>query len=142
MKTLDEIISRSDYARLNTALIDRAQELAKIICQKMQELDQEELYEPHSDVAIRVVTRKSNISSYTFLGLDKTDECGNHYSVSLQDRGSFYVHNDFHCWLSSATSEEYLKFLNSAKEFICMLDELETEKCNQLNQALELTKDL
>lgn len=142
MKTLDEIINRQDYVRMNNALIDRAQELAEIIRKKMEELEQEELYEPQSDVAVRVVTRKSNVGDYTFLGLVKSDGYGDQYYVSLQDRGSLHLHNDFNCWLSSATSEEYRKFLNHAKDFIRMLDAIETEKCDAINQALESTQDI
>ncbi len=38
MKTLQEIIERNDYVRMNEALVNRSVELAKIILDKMQEL--------------------------------------------------------------------------------------------------------
>lgn len=141
MKTLDEIIKRDDYVRMNGALIDRAQELAEIILKKMNELDQEELIVGTIVLKQCEVHSVRNGFSYEYLGINTSDAYQEYHS--LQDRGHYYAcANDFTCPVQGASSEAYLLFLNNANKIITQLDELETKKCKAIEQALESTKEL
>ena len=54
MKTIDEIVARSDYKNLNEALNERVKEIAEIIRKKMYYLQIEEL----DDYRIKITCKK------------------------------------------------------------------------------------
>lgn len=139
MKTLDEIIKRDDYARVNDALINRAQELAAIVRKKMEQLDMYELYDRDGQIELRICTVKSN-SGYSTEYLALVDE--NDFYKSLETTETYYFVRDFNCRIEGATSKQYLQFINACRRLLNELDELETKKTEECSKALESVKDL
>lgn len=144
-KTLDQIINRNDYIRLNSSLIDRAIEVAHIIRKKMQDLDEEELavnISKPNECSVHIRSVRANGFSTEYLGIDKYDH-GEYISChSLECNKSFYYAGDFNCWIQRASSEEFLLFLKNARDLLNALDELESEKVNKINKVMESTKDI
>lgn len=147
MKTLDEIINRQDYVRVNKALAERASELAEKFSNKFEELcgswDSRKTEFP--DKLIEVNGHKycskwniyrDNFEKFTdgfrFVRVkDDPDDYGVlSYSLNRLDYGQEASHKD------------YVDFLNDAKDILAKLDELETEKVKSIEEALESVKDL
>lgn len=141
MKTIDEIIKRDDYVRLNDALFNRTLKIASKIFAKMGELEINELSVP--DCTVRICSRRSNVDTYEYLGIvtkgceDDVDWCN-----SLQDSSSYYYTGDFSCWIEKATYKQRLRFLNNARALFDELDRIETEKCDAITSAIEQTNNL
>lgn len=140
MKTIDEIISRTDYINLNSALKNRCIKIARIIRSKMEDLDIDE---------ISVNGRKYNIvKRHTYSGFS-TEYLAVHcyidyeeWDLSLEQTSFEYYTGDFHCAINPATSKLFLEFLNNAKAIFEQLDEIETSSVNAINEAMAATKDL
>lgn len=123
MKTIDEIVARSDYKNLNEALNERVKEIAEIIRKKMYYLQIEEL----DDYRICQVKSRSG-SSDDYLAIE--DEC-------LESSVDYYYCNDLNCHVIGATYQEKLKFLNNSRNLFNLLDSIETKKCDEIKNALE-----
>lgn len=139
MKTIDEIVNRSDYVKLNEALQKRTRNIAKIVLDKMRELDIRSI--PEYD--LRIIKYSCNAGySDRFLCVvdyDYQDE-GYENARSLESSESYYYGGDFNCWIQCASYDDRLNFLNHAKEIFEYLDEIETEKCSNIENALKETK--
>lgn len=142
MKTIEEIINRDDYVRLNNALFNRAISIAIKIRTKMNDLDIIKLSVEGCSVSI--CQRKSNVGTCEFLGMiadsDDRDFCD--YYNSLEHSHSEYYAGDFSCWIEKATYAQRLRLLNNARALFDELDRIETDKCNAINAAIEQTNDL
>ena len=142
-KTLDEILSRNDYARLTATLKSRVEELAKSIREKMEELDIENDDDFDSgeigidNVAVRVESIKSRAIEYEFLAIKREGECyGESSWYSLEDIGKeYYYAGDFTAKVVGATNKEALAFLNVAKKLIEGLGELEQKRVESVKAA-------
>ena len=130
MKTIDEIVARSDYKNLNEALNERVKEIAEIIRKKMYYLQIEGLDD------YRICEVKSN-SGYSDDYLAILDEYADR---SLEADGGYYFCNDFNCHVCAASYHQKLDFLNSSKRLFEELDEIETKKCEEIKKALEENK--
>ena len=127
MKTIDEIVARSDYKNLNEALNERVKEIAEIIRKKMYCLQIEEL----DYYRICEVKSRSGFSD-DYLAIE--DE----YAFrSLESDGEYYFSNDFNCHVIGATYHQKLKFLNNSRNLFNLLDSIETKKCDEIKNALE-----
>lgn len=135
-KTLDEILSRNDYARLTATLKSRVEEIAKRIREKMEDLDianDDDFYHGEigiDDVAVRVESIKSRAGGYEFLAIKREGECYGEASwYSLEDIGKeYYYAGDFTAKVVGASNKEALAFLNVAKKLIEGLGELEQKR--------------
>ena len=127
MKTIDEIVARSDYKNLNEALNERVKEIAEIIRKKMYYLQIEKL----DYYRICEVKSRSGFSD-DYLAIE--DGCT---FRSLESDGEYYFCNDFNCKVIAASYQEKLGFLNYSKSLFNLLDSIETKKCDEIKKALE-----
>lgn len=146
-KSIDEIINRDDYTRLTKALKDRTEEIAVKVRHKMNDLDLDKI-----DIDGLILTVKKYSADYGQYHSDKlsierycpVDYDGGYYEyLSLEDiNESYYLAGDYKCKIEGASNKQALKFLNSAKKIFSYLDEIETQQVNDVNKALEETKDM
>lgn len=123
MKTIDEIVARSDYKNLNKALNERVKEIAEIIRKKMYYLQIEEL-----DYYRICEVKSRSGSSDDYLAI--ADE-------SLESSVDYYYCNDFNCHVIAASYQDKLSFLNYSRNLFNLLDSIETKKCAEIKKALE-----
>lgn len=127
MKTLDEILNRTDYLKLTGQLKTRVEELAVKLRNKMESLDLKEFGDYH----IRTVESRSGLSE-TYLAF-----FGGEYYYNLENiNRSYYFNNDFNCYVRGATIKTALYFLNNFKGIINELDKYETSICSEIQEAL------
>lgn len=147
MKTLDEIIKRQDYVRVNEALTERAKELAEIFANKFDELcgawDTREISYPphlikvngHEYCAMRNIYRSNGVK-YTdgirFVLYEWWEE-GNDYCQKSLNRTNYGKEASFY---------DYVNFLNDAKDIMAALEEKENELVKDAEQAIENAKDI
>jgi hypothetical protein len=131
MRTLEEIINRNDYSRLTVTLNKRVQQLAKLVRNKMVDLDLAEL--KNFPYAIRTL-HTSSCGDYSFLG--------NEYGESLEDNSNYYYCGDFNARVYAALNRSKLGFLNNAKAILQELDETETRQVEEINKAIDGTKEI
>ena len=127
MKTIDEIVARSDYKNLNEALNERVKEIAEIIRKKMYYLQIEEL----DDYRICEVKSRSGFSD-DYLAIED-----GYAFRSLESDGEYYFCNDFNCHVFAASYQQKLEFLNNSRNLFNLLDSIETKKCDEIKNALE-----
>ena len=147
VKTIDEILKRDDYARLTKALKDRTEEIAVKVRRKMNDLDLDEIY--IEGMTLIVKEYSADHGQYHFDNLSIKQYCAVDYDggydeyLSLEDiNESYYAYDDFNCKIEGASTKQALKFLNAAKKIFENLDEIETQQVNDVNKALEETKDM
>ena len=146
-KSIDEIINRDDYARLTKTMKDRTEEIAVKVRRKMNDLDLDTIKVDGLTLTVKKYSADygqyhSDKLSIERHCIDVYNEGYNEY-VSLEDiNESYYLAGDYKCWITGASNKEALKFLNSAKKIFEYLDEIETQQVNEVNKALEETKDM
>ena len=144
--TLDEILNRNDYVRLTATLKTIAEEIAKRIREKMEDLDianNDDFYRGEigiDNVVVRVKSIKSRAGEYEFLSIKREGECyGESSWYSLEDIGKeYYYAGDFSAKVVGASNKEALAFLNVAKKLIEGLRNIEDERVNNLQIALKI----
>ena len=144
--TLDEILNRNDYVRLTATLKTIAEEIAKRIREKMEDLDianNDDFYRGEigiDNVVVRVKSIKSRAGEYEFLAIKREGECyGESSWYSLEDIGKeYYYAGDFSAKVVGASNKEALAFLNVAKKLIEGLGNIEDERVNNLQTALKI----
>ena len=146
-KTIDEILKRDDYARLTKAMKDRTEEIAVKVRHKMQDLDLDTI--KVDGLTLTVKEYSADYGQYHSDKLSIERHCSDDYNeeyneyVSLEDiNESYYLAGDYKCRITGASNKEALKFLNAAKKIIEYLDDTESEQVNDVNKALEETKDI
>lgn len=133
LRTLERVIRRDDYSRLSVKLAEKTEEFAKIVRKKMKELEIENFN--LKGLYFKICKRKTRSGHcYQFLG--------NEYEKSYEDDESYYFVNDYNCYVEANNNKEKLNFLNSIKDIFNYLDEVETEKSKEIEDALEKVKDL
>jgi hypothetical protein len=130
MRTLEEIINRQDYTKLTYDLNKRVQQLAKVVRNKMVELDLYEL----KNYYYQIRTLHSSCGDYSFLG--------NEYGESLEDNGDYYYCGDYNARVYAASNRSKLGFLNNVKSILQELDETETRQVEEINKAIDGTKEI
>lgn len=118
MKTIDEIISRKDYVRMNMALEKRVEEIADLINGKMKELQ---------------------IKGCKDYRLVRGKEC------LWYDDGGYGCAYKFGLMSIPCTRTNYrmnLHLLNNAQDVFRRLSEAEDAKCKQITEALEKTSNI
>ena len=143
--TLDEILNRNDYIRLTATLKTIAEEIAKRIREKMEDLDianNDDFYRGEigiDNVVVRVKSIKSRAGEYEFLAIKREGECyGESSWYSLEDIGKeYYYAGDFSAKVVGASNKEAIAFLNVAKKLIEGLGNIEGESVKNLQIALK-----
>lgn len=143
-KSLDEILKRNDYVKLVPKLKERAERVAKMIREKMDELDQSEISIKVDGgfytVFISTVKSRSINCSSDYLAILKKDEYGDARTCSLEDiNRSYYYCNDYNAMVMGADSSNALFFLNHAADLIRALDKIEDRLVNEMEFALDNT---
>lgn len=133
MRTLEEVLKRNDYKRLTKNLESRVEELAKLLREKLVQLELEEF----GDYSIRTVKSRSGFSE-TFLAYYDWQDYYNLESINY----SYYLANDYCCRIEGATTKMALYFLNNFKEILAELDEYETEMCKKIQNSLNKSEDI
>lgn len=145
MKTLDEIINRQDYVRVNEALKARGKELARKFADKFEELygawdSRESEFPPKTiDVNGHCYCAKWNIyrdnfdrytDGYRFVRVkqDPYDYGKISFSLNRFDYGP------------EASSKDFVDFLNDAKDILAKLAEGEDELVKESEEAIENAK--
>ena len=145
-KTLDEILSRNDYARLTATLRTRVEEIAKRIRAKMEELDitNDDNFDSGEigidGVVVRVVSiKRQTFGEYEYLAIKREGECyGESSWYSLEDIGKeYYYAGDFTAKVVGASNKEALAFLNAAKKLIEGLGYIEDKRVNSVQTAIK-----
>ena len=145
MKTLDEILRRSDYARLTATLKARVEEIAKRIREKMDYLDiaDDDNFDNGEigidGVVVRVISMKRRtFGEYEYLAIKREGEYHGDYKwYSLEDVGKeYYYAGDFTAKVVGATNKEALAFLNVAKKLIKGLGDVEDKRVKSIEAAL------
>lgn len=149
MKTLDEIISRNDYERANSALIKRANELAEIIRGKMIQLGVKAV---HTTVRRgNAVCTSANIVLHRTPYYHNGEVCSLPYNLCYKE-----TEYDMDCYYDLdekdtdgntgnnkvPTNRMYIIFLNHVRNILAELDEIETEKVAACEQALAAVEGL
>ena len=145
-KTLDEILSRNDYARLTATLRQRVEEIAKRIREKMEDLDivNDDNFDNGEigvdGVVVRVVSiKRQTFGEYEYLAIKREGECYGEASwYSLEDIGKeYYYAGDFSAKVVGASNKEALAFLNVAKKLIEGLGNIEEKRVNSVQTAFK-----
>ena len=146
-KSIDEIINRDDYTRLTKALKNRTEEIAVKVRRKMNDLDLDEMIINGFKIVVKKYSADYGQYHSDKLSIERycpVDYDGGYYEyLSLEDiNESYYLAGDYKCRITGASNKEALKFLNSAKKIFSYLDDTESEQVNDVNKALEETKDM
>jgi len=147
MKTLEEIISRQDYVRVNEALKARGKELASKFADKFNELygawDFRESDFPPKTIEVnghqyctKLNIYRDNFERYTdgyrFVRVkqDPSDDGTVSYSLNRFDYGF------------EASRKDFVDFLNDAKDILAKLSEGEDELVKECEEAIENAKGI
>lgn len=132
MKTLDEIINRQDYARVNNALMKRAPEIARIIRDKMEYLGLDSLEEFRLDLCRVRHGANRALCTREVVSYDVTwynDLCG---EVDVFSYSHLYKARPCDC----------LYLLTHAREIFEYLDNYESEYVAKVEKALAETSNI
>lgn len=141
MKTLDEIISRQDYVRVNKALAERVRELAPIFAKKLYELTNFAWGNKTEYPAFAVSV---NGHSYCVLvartiggRIDEVTLARVYDSTYKAGWEHFFKYDDLRY---TSKHSVLLDFLNDAKDILAKLEEAESELVKESEVALENAK--
>lgn len=141
MKTLNEIINRQDYVRVNKALAERARELVPIFAKKLYELtdfvwrDRTEYpsfavsVNGHSYCVMATRTIGGRIDEVTLVRV---------YDSTYKVEWSYFFNYDDLRYISKHSV--LVDFLNDAKGILAKLEEAESELVKESKVALENAK--
>ena len=144
--TLDELLSRQDYKKLTEALKERVEDLANRILKKMIELHIEGHICAKNGAKIQVQYKEIDYTGiiYTYLGIYSKDtpvwydlyEEPDYLYHSLNDLYLENEPNHKNYRIFGATVKDALLFLNSARDIIMQIAEIETQKAEEIEAAL------
>ena len=131
MKKLQQIIDRKDYERMTEKLRNHTEEFAEIVRRKMRELGLTDEYEPSKGIVITLKEGKTRVGYYSYLAFVKDGIC-----YCLDGRFDGYIHGDFNHYAKAANNAMCLLFLNAARNILEWLSNIETEKTEEIEQAV------
>lgn len=144
MKTLDEIINRQDYVRVNETLAKRAKELAPIFAKKFYELTgfawRKTNEYPEYAIEVNGNLYCAKVSKTVGVRIEEV-RFVRFYDKTLYNEATLmrqYKYTD----LYNATHNEYVDFLNDAKDILAKLDETESELVKESEEALVNAKNI
>ena len=143
--SLDKILARDDYKRMTEKLKSIAEEVARAVHKKMDELEIENNTDFDDgeigvgDVVVKVISVKGSSGfERSFLGIKRYEEEAHHaYYASLEDINStYYFCGDFNARIYGATNKEALAFLNVSAKLIKGLGEVEQHQVDEIQKVL------
>ena len=151
MKTLDEIINRKDYIRMNNALIERAHEVALIIRKKMMQIGMK-ASKSAPGIALKEINRYMN-GECIWCGIsicyrEEITDPEDRYYYQLDGREPFrYYSIDERTSSNESVNDEadskmLLYFLNNVRNILDEIDELETEKVGEIEKAINAVSNI
>jgi len=139
MKTIEEIINKESYERLNGALVDRVIEIAEKLKEACFKLDLESCDSfKLAGITFQLRRVKSN-SGYSQWNLYMYTERD---LVAVDEKTSYYFVNDFNCYIKSSNNTEKLYFLQHAKQIFDEIEQMFQTNANDIEKAIEETKSL
>lgn len=147
MKTLQEIINRHDYQKINSALKNRAYELAETIRAKFEELypiwdsRKDDYPEFAVDINGRWYCVRYNV--YRYNGIKETDGTTLCVFPNHLNDTWFSLENQPHAVYATDTPNSvFVQFLNDAAKILSELDKAETELTEEAQAAINATAEL
>lgn len=141
MKTLDEIINRQDYVRVNKTLTERVRELVPIFAKKTYELTD---FAWGNKTKYPAFTIYVNSHSYCVMvartiggRIDEVTFARVYYSTYRAGCECFFNYDDLRY---TSNHSVLLDFLNDAKDILAKLDEVESKLVKESEVALENAK--
>lgn len=140
---LNKILERHDYVKLTKSLREKCDYVEGVICDKMVEL---ELYGIDNGIVVNSM-RFFCVKGYLFIRTPE-EECnhGVEYRQVSSDENDipniFSSEDDRAFRFYPCSNKHALRFLNNAVAIIKKLGEIEQEKVDAINKAIEATKDL
>ena len=140
-KTLEEIMSRTDYETLSKSLIEKVQVIANKIAIKLSRLDEVNRrisvnYKNADDKYICVTVMAKAIEDKIHLTFETQGRNKDGYLDTL-----YKTLCDFDS-VDAASVNEALMFLNAAKGIIEKINDIEEKKVNEINKTLEDTEEV
>ena len=140
-KTLEEIMSRTDYVTMSKSLLEKVQVIADKIAIKLAKLDEVNRrisvnYKNADDKYICVTVMAKVLNSKIHLTFETQGRNKDGYLDTL-----YKTLCDFNS-ADAASVNEAMMFLNAAKGIIQKINEIETKKVNDINKTLEDTEEV
>ena len=140
-KTLEEIMSRTDYVTMSKSLLEKVQVIANKIAIKLSRLDEVNRrisvnYKNADDKYICVTVMAKVLNSKIHLTFETQGRNKDGYLDTL-----YKTLCDFNS-ADAASVNEAMMFLNAAKGIIQKINEIETKKVNDINKTLEDTEEV
>lgn len=139
MKTIEEIINKESYKRLNGALVDRVIEIAEKLKKACFKLDLESCDSfklAGITFQLRRVKTNSGYSQWNLYMFTERD------FVAIDENQSYYYCNDFNCWIKASNNTEKLYFLQHAKQIFEEIEQMFQNTEKEIEKAIEETKSL
>lgn len=140
-KTLEEILSRTDYETLSKSLLEKVQMIANKIAIKLSRID---------EVNKRIsVNYKNTDDKYVYVTvMAKAIDAKIHLTFETEGRNKDGYLDTLYKTLcdfesdNAASVNEAIRFLGAAKGIIEKINEIETKKVNDINKTLEDTEEV
>lgn len=140
-KTLEEIMSRTDYETLSKSLFEKVQVIANKIAIKLSRIDEVNRrisvnYKNADDKYIYVTVMAKAINDKIHLTFETQGRNKDGYLDTLYKTLCDFDSDN------AASVNDAMKFLNAAKGIIETINEIETKKVNDINKTLEDTEEV
>ena len=140
-KTLEEILSRTDYETLSKSLLEKVQVIADKIAIKLSRID---------EVNKRIsVNYKNTDDKYVYVTvMAKAIDAKIHLTFETEGRNKDGYLDTLYKTLcdfesdNAASVNEAIRFLGAAKGIIEKINEIETHKVDEINKTLEDTEEV
>lgn len=140
-KTLEEIMSRTDYETLSKSLFEKVQVIANKIAIKLSRID-----EVNRRISVNYKNADDKYIYVTIMAKAINDKI--HLTFETQGRNKDGYLDTLYKTLcdfdsdNAASVNDAMKFLNAAKGIIETINEIETKKVNDINKTLEDTEEV
>lgn len=140
-KTLEEILSRTDYETLSKSLLEKVQMIANKIAIKLSRLDEVNRrisvnYKNADDKYVYVTVMAKAIDAKIHLTFETEGRNKDGYLDTLYKTLCDFESDN------AASVNEAIRFLGAAKGIIEKINEIETHKVDEINKTLEDTEEV
>lgn len=140
-KTLEEILSRTDYETLSKSLLEKVQMIANKIAIKLSRIDEVNKrisvnYKNADDKYVYVTVMAKAIDAKIHLTFETEGRNKDGYLDTLYKTLCDFESDN------AASVNEAIRFLGAAKGIIEKINEIETHKVDEINKTLEDTEEV
>lgn len=140
-KTLEEILSRTDYETLSKSLLEKVQVIANKIAIKLSRIDEVNKrisvnYKNADDKYVYVTVMAKAIDGKIHLTFETEGRNKDGYLDTLYKTLCDFESDN------AASVNEAIRFLGAAKGIIEKINEIETHKVDEINKTLEDTEEV